>query len=327
MADQAGPPADDRRSEPVLDWLDEVAAAEGLSREAAVEYLISSYWRLEEIVDLLEAGDGEHDDAAGIARSEVEPASSDVEALHERFDTLLSDLRRREEGPDDREALLSSVLELGDRLERLEETLAAGAGPGRPEPALTDGLSALRDRLDSVETAVDAVEGDVATGAASRQQLADRLAALEGVAVSEEAFETFADRTESRQRDMGRHHDALRASVRTEFDHIRTVLVHLLDEPDTDGGTLGTIGRELAAFRADREAVASLTRAANRQGTREASCEHCGAAVDLGLLRTPICPVCEQRFTDLETTQRFLGMFDTHRLRVEGGPDAADGER
>jgi hypothetical protein len=57
MTDRHGSPGDDERvSEPVLDWLDEIAAAEGLSREDAIEYLISSYWRLEEIVENLEAG-------------------------------------------------------------------------------------------------------------------------------------------------------------------------------------------------------------------------------------------------------------------------------
>lgn len=321
MADRAGTPSDDRGTEPLLDWLDEVAAAEGLSREDALEYLISSYWRLEEVVDLLEADDGPIEAAADREPPTDEPDRGDVVGLHERFDTLLSDLRRREGASDEQDALRSSILEMADRLERLEATLTEGHTADA-----TTKLERLRERLESLETTADdraeAVEelgGDLATVTAGLRELDERLVAVEAETVDRERFEAFADRTASTQQELRGQQDSLRARIHTEFDHIRTILIRLLEDPASDAETVQAIRRELAGLQADREDLGELTRSANRQGTREADCAHCGERVDIGLLRTPTCPVCESRFTDLETVPGFLGLFRSHRLKVDPG--------
>lgn len=138
-------------------------------------------------------------------------------------------------------------------------------------------------------------------------------------AVDRERFEAFADRTASTQQELRGQQESLRARIHTEFDLIRTILIRLLADPASDAETVQAIRRELAGLRADREDLGELTRSANRQGTREADCAQCGERVDIGLLRTPTCPVCESRFTDLETVPGFLGRFRSHRLQVDPG--------
>ena len=302
MVDRAPTPPDDADAEPTLSWLDEIAEAEGLSREAAIEYLISSYWRLEEIVDLLEAGDGPLHEAASGGPAEPD---EDLAGLHERFDTLLEGLRDREASSGDHEEMLSSILELGDRLERIESTLEGDVAG--------DELADLRERLAAVESTDD----ELSAVKAGLGDLEDRLDDLEAAAVDADRFESFADRTASHQQELSARQDALRSRVKDEFEHIRTVLLHLLEDPAVDGDAVRAVERALAELRSDREALAALTRAANRQGTRTADCGHCGSRVDIALLRSPTCPVCESRFTGLETAPRLLGLLDAHRLQVE----------
>lgn len=292
--------------ESVLNWLDEIAEAEGLSREAAIQYLISSYWRLEEVVDLLEAGEGRSASVVDAGPTDDLPAPTEIDGLHERFDTLLDELRYRDEPPGERLELLPGIVELGERLERLEETLEADAFDSQGFEDLADQAAAYQSRLASLE--------------ADMYGVGDRVDDLAESAVTEERLDAVVDQTRVFQDSISRQQDSLRDRVRTEFDHIRTILDHLLDatasnERRTDRLAV-ELRQELRAHVADRETLATITRTANRQGISEATCEHCGTDVDLSMLQSPVCPNCAQDFTDLETTRRLFGLFRSHLLTV-----------
>lgn len=306
MADYPGGSRDDARvSESVLDWLDEIAEAEGLSREEAVEYLISSYWRLEEIVDLLEDGDVTPAGVEDTSAPEL-PPPSDVDGLHDRFDSLLDDLRGADGEPADPYRLLSALVELSNRLERLESTLVPTASSGSTGgDDLADERSTLDARVESLETSLADVEAQV-------DDVAD-------AAVNEETFAAVTDQTRSFQDAITRQHDALRDRVQTEFDHIRTILTHLLDVTATNEARtdrLAELEADLEALRSERDTLAAIIRTANRRGVSEADCEHCGQTVDLSMLDSPVCPSCEHSFTDLETAGGWFGLFPSAVLTV-----------
>lgn len=341
MADRPGGSRDDERvSQPVLDWLDEIAEAEGLSREAAVEYLVSSYWRLEEIVDLLEAGQEPSAPDTTPERSAAGDDPSELDDLHARFDYLLDDLQGREARSSEGAEFRRSVVELGDRLERLEEALEPEtAADPEPEPAaLADRLSTVEARLasleaelddrsrgepDELEAALDAVKRRVASLAGELDGVESRVDELAESATTEERLDAMNQQVRSFQGSISRRHDSLHERVHGEFTHIRTILEHLLEATQANESRLDGAVEELEATlrsaAADREALAAITRTANRRGVSTADCEHCGESVDLGMLQTAECPGCEHAFDALETTAGLFGLFPSSTLTVRGG--------
>lgn len=291
----------------VLEWLDEIAEAEGLSREAAIQYLISSYWRLEEVVDLLDTGDSRSGSVVESEPSEPLPAPSEINGLHERFDTLLDDIRARDERADERVDVHTALAELGERLEHLEAALE-GDSVGQDEPVedWADELPESHSRLDSLAGDVTAVE--------------DRMDALAESTVTADELDAIIEQTRGFQDSITRKHDSLRDRVVTEFDHIRTVLEHLVETTAANERRADRLAaelrQELRGYLADRETLATITRRANRQGIAAATCEHCGTDVDLSLLQSPDCPNCERAFTDLETTRGLFGLLRSHVLTV-----------
>lgn len=373
MADRPGGPRDDERvSEPVLDWIDEIAEAEGLSREAAVEYLVSSYWRLEEIVDLLEAGQEPSTPDARGEGSETGDDRSELDDLHARFDKLLDDLQSRETGRSEEDEFRRSVVELADRLERLEAVLETEAGTAAPEPTpeppsledriaavegrlesisaelddgsredtdeLDDRLSAVERRLESVRAelddvahgdldelaaAVDDVERRAESLAGELESVESRVEAVAETAASEEQLDAMTRQVRSFQSSITTRHESLHDRVHAEFTHIRTILEHLLDATKANearlDGAVDELEAALRSERADREALAGITRTANRRGVSTADCEHCGESVDIAMLQTAECPGCERAFDDLETTGGLFGLFPSSTLTVRGG--------
>ena len=121
--------------------------------------------------------------------------------------------------------------------------------------------------------------------------------------------------------------DAIQDRVDGGFENFRTVLERLIDRSDTIEGQLDTVAEmhltlrddvdRLVPFAEEQERLVKLTGAANRQGIRTAKCEECDMTIDIGLLTTPRCPSCSNRFAELVPKQ---GFFGTNRLRIEQPP-------
>lgn len=168
-----------------LDWLDEMADAEGKSREELIQRLVSSYWTLDEMLNLMEQADPDADlPAAGTSDRADGPQ-------WKRLDEVEQDLAGR-------------IDELDARLEDLRSELES-------EPADDDaeGLAAIAERVEALETSLssrqDAIEERIETEfghlrtilehlLSTTDDLEDRTARLESG--TDEAVRAFLDSAE-----------------------------------------------------------------------------------------------------------------------------------
>lgn len=122
---------------------------------------------------------------------------------------------------------------------------------------------------------------------------------------------------------MWKEHRSLRDRVRTEFEHIRTILTYLVDSRSSDDGdlreTIRAIERDVQEHLREQESLASLAQAANREGLRTAVCANCDETVDIALLEDPSCPACERQFESLESSPRYWGLSRRHVLTLADG--------
>ena len=252
-----------------LDWLDEMAAAEGTSREELIQTLISSYWTLDEMFRLMEQADPDSelpDPAAlgsGQSREEASKRLADIERdLSERIDDV-----------DDRLRYLRA------ELQKRPEQAAVADIPSR--------VQTLSKRVDALERSIQ--EGDDHSPDDERtvQALVDELAAVEDSLVS--------------------RHEELRERVDTEFGHLHAILEHLLGTTDDVADRTSRLEAEVGEFASSRDRLVSLKRTAAQLGVRKATCGYCGTKLDVALLPTPVCPQCERAFGDIEPKRGWFG--------------------
>ncbi|WP_174811767.1 SIR2 family NAD-dependent protein deacylase [Salinadaptatus halalkaliphilus] len=125
--------------------------------------------------------------------------------------------------------------------------------------------------------------------------------------------------------------DDLEDRLEGGFENFETILEDLLDRVDQFDDRSTTLARAVLELRrqydeiVERErrhtALADLQRAANRAGIRSATCEDCGASVDIALLTEPACPDCGSSIVDVVENTSFFGS-DT---LVTGDPPALEG--
>lgn len=304
---KGGSGRDDPDDESVLDLLDEIAEAEGVSREEAVDHLVSSYWRLEEVADMLEQNElrpeADHDER----QTPPFPDEDEIADLHARVDDLIGDLRGDRQPSSDRDDLRDSIASLVDKIERLEEQMEAEPAdePDEAVDTVESQLSDLRHRFESIEGSVSDLEA--------------RIDDIDDGTVSEEELESFLTQIETFQSQITRDHETLRDRVLEEFEHIRTVLESLLTKTDAHGDRIAGIESQEGQFREflrQQEQLRKIKRLADRAQVNSARCELCDEVVDLSLLETPVCPSCEHDITDLETERGFLGLSKSGVLRV-----------
>ena len=163
-----------------LDWLDEMAATEGTSREELIQTLVSSYWTLDEMFRLMEQADPD---------SEL-PALGDPEALDgpvalpgQRGEPAHGDLAER-------------VGALAERVESLEATLA---DVQQTSPAVDGELDALAGELEAVEAALRDDHGELRDRVDT--EFGHLHAILEHLIEATDGLHGRADRLESRLED------------------------------------------------------------------------------------------------------------------------------
>lgn len=237
--------------------------------------------------------------------SELESLRSRVDALAERLDEDVEDLRGR---------LVRTYREVEKR---------AAADHTHPETAdRIDGMSAdidtLATRIDAIESELEAIEDDVG-GIESE---------LGAVGSDLDAVETDLD-------GLGDEVDRLDgavASATADLDELDARVETLADANDDAMEKLSKVAnavvrtqRQLRAMRqerAERERIDAILAEANRHGVRTADCAGCSNSVRLSLLSKPECPYCGSRFGGVEPGRRFIG---TSTLTVDDRP-ALEGE-
>lgn len=129
---------------------------------------------------------------------------------------------------------------------------------------------------------------------------------------------------------------ALGERVDAGFDNYEEVLEYLADGVDRMGARQVTLARalvetrdelrKLAARDTARSAAESVKREAAERRIRDADCEACGTAVDVGLLTRAECPHCASAFVGVEGARGFFGSDtlvtgDRPALEDPGGVD------
>lgn len=282
------------RTEAVEEWIEEIAIAEGHSREEVLERLLSSHWTLTELSRLMERSVGE-----------LEPEGRG------EFGTATS--------PSEERALSEQIATLQDTLESLQEDVDT-TGDGADLDALRAEVERLAERVERLEERDERLEGrdDVAA-------LAGRVAALEAAdpGPSREEFVALVRWFRSFKASVTERGDDLEARLDEETDHLAAILAHLVESTDAlEDRTASLRETRRRQRREDREArdrLVALKRVANARGVAEATCESCGVAVDLGLLAEPACPTCRVAFEDVASTTRRFGRAE-HVLVAADGP-------
>lgn len=123
-------------ADPPEEWVESIAAAEGIPPEAVVERLVSSYWTLTEVSEMLSGTEG---DVGLAAAGDVEPGPRGMDG----------DKNEAPTAEDDGEApTVEDIEELRERLDRLEEELHAQR---ESRTDIETDLGELTQRLDAIE--------------------------------------------------------------------------------------------------------------------------------------------------------------------------------
>lgn len=252
-----------------LDWLDEMAEAEGVSREELIESLVSSYWTLDEMLSLMEQADPDADLAE--ARTTGRPDGP----RWKRLADVEQDLAGRIDDLDDRLAGLRSELE-----------------DGHDDAVVGD--HDLESRVDELASRLDAMEAESADSPESASEVAEIADEVEDL---EASLSSRQDALEARIETEFGH-------LRTILEHLISTTDDLEDrtarlESGTDEG--------LREFLDSADRLAGLKRTAAQLGVSKATCGYCETKIEVALLPVPECPQCERRFVDIEPKRGWFG--------------------
>jgi len=346
MSDDFSDRRDGPRTTSFEEWLEQQAESQGISRQELFERLVSSYWTLNELVQLLDdsgnatsladihpEGDELGDDGDLGAAPTVGSGDRRNEDRGQREDRNRKrrDRRTREERRkrDDRGRDRDRRRRDGDRIEDLH-----------------DRIETLHDRIDGLESELDDERERGQSQDKALEAVADRLSGietdLEELATESEAareslsteYESLADRLDDLEADIdGRHkqlaneQERLRSRLDAEFDDLETILEHLVTQTDDlDAGLEAVEQRhddELSRLQWEREALQSVLSDAGELDAHAGECEVCGERVDLDLLAEPYCSACDSLLTGVEERDKWLFLSDTV-VTAEENPSGND---
>lgn len=321
------------------EWLDQQAKQQNISREELFERLISSYWTLNEMVQLLDdsdnntsladlhTGDRSTDEGTGAVptvgnsrQSDDPPRTRWSDHPNDRRRDPNDDRRRepqseqhrdsqtdRRQEQSDRSASQDGtdpdrLADLRDRVDKLESELNAEKERGQSLDGLTE---VLASRLTELETSIEELESESAATheslSAADDDLAERLNDLEAT------LETRQDQLASEQK-------RIRSRLHSEFNDLETILEYLVTQTDELDAQItdveGRYDEELSQLKWERDAVRSLKQAAAAHDAHAAECETCGERVDLDLLAEPYCQGCNSLLTGITEKDKWLFFSD-----------------
>ncbi len=282
------------------EWLEQTAEREGTSTDELLGQLVSTYWILSELTELVDespydtlsaqtaaeegsstSAETTEDDEAG-SRSELVDVVQSIAEMHSK----------PEPQQQSSQAIDSSVLEL------IRSMNQGGSGGGNQGMSYRD-VRAMVDDVKSVEEDVSGLRQEVSGRLDSLESTVDDL----GGTVEQNTSviqELTAEGTERSNR-----LDAIESRFESSYDDVREILSHLLDETDEHDAKLDTI---VDAYDDDVTAIkhrqrrqvdlAELKTDAARRDLSRATCEHCDNAFNIALLGEPACPHCDREITE-----------------------------
>jgi hypothetical protein len=258
-------------SNSVEEWLSQQAAEEDISQEQLFGRLVSSYWTLNEMEELL-GGATDGDRSIGRPSSE-NPVESDSEA-HERLMEL--------------EETVETEVEHRQSLDMLVETTA-------------DRLTTVEETVEELSAEVEGLDESLNRKHESLTEQTDELA---------EELEQERETRASEQQMLAGEQERISTRLDSEFDNLETILTYLVsrtDELEADVSDVDSRQEEaLMRLRWERDALNSIKRDAADANVQSGECESCGETIDLGLLSQPYCPACENTLTGVTEERKWL---------------------
>lgn len=318
----SGDPSDRRDRSPTTasfeEWLDRQAESQGISRQELFERLVSSYWTLNELVQLLDDsgnttsladtypdddpdspdGEGAAPTIGGSGRGSDNERSRDRDRQERRRRRREERDRRNEEVPE----LRTRIRELDDRIDDLESELGEERERGQSQDGL---IEALADRLSGIEADLSELESE---SASAQESLSDDQAALE------RRLDELESDLDGRQKQLASEQERLRSRLNSEFDDLETILRYLVSQTDDLDAGLATVEQRhneaLSQLQWEQGAMRSLLREASAHDAHVGECEVCGEQVNLDLLAEPYCSECDSLLTGIEERDKWLFFSD-----------------
>ena len=331
-------------------WVAETARKKGVSERELLDEILSSYWVLEELSDVVLNGDpvaegsdrppSQHDrPPEPTARTAAaDRQTQDADRQEQSTDTVNGSPDRDTpteshpttepestiEAAADEDFELSGIEQELEKLRTVIDELATERSLPTPEPTTPD-----TNRGESAEPSPaesdDKPDGFEEFTAATTESWSDSRGVVaelddELIEIRSRLSELEAELTD-RLAEEADERAELESWIETEFDNVEDVLQHLLSTTDNLEYRLGSVidsQREalepLQAANAEREQLRTITNEAIEKGVDTADCDDCGETVDLRLLPDPYCPNCDQQFTGVTASSWWP--FDTATLRT-----------
>jgi myosin heavy subunit len=267
-------------------WVERTAEANGVSQDALIEELMSSYWIFDEITKVVEEADSDTagippdnqayiDDLVDSGDDEVQLEGATEPEEASSLDTTVS-------------TLLKQVTKLSTELKELRTQHT------QQMQEVSSCLTALDERLTAYEQRLDDVESG----------------SLPEVSIeNQDEIENFQERIEETEEQLTKirmTQSELETRLETEFDNIERVFERIFTETDrleSDLDELKELYRneveQLQEQQAERQELVELRKEANRLNSTRGKCQKCGEIVVLSLLDTPTCPYCDHVFEDI----------------------------
>lgn len=338
-------------------WVTNMANEKAVSEQELLDEVLSSYWVLEELADIIVAHSSEevelerHDDLP------TERANQDVTDRqntpdHRNPDQTPSDPQNDVSGTEsiDVSGLKHELTELRTAIEQISEDTSPETTRNQRQSAdlaeLLTEISSLRsgeatqsreatkppesNRFRKTARSPNATQpaGNTAHNTVSNERLDEletRLQELENQ-FSDTLTDTISE-LEQRISDTKESDADFQSEINAEFEEIENVLDHLLEATSDMDNRLESVSQthqaeieQLQDYRSTQNQLETLKSDAIKHGISSASCGSCTQTIDLSLLESPFCPSCDSMFSDISPGSWVP--FDTATLHVGSNPSS-----
>lgn len=316
------------------EWLSQTADSKGLSKNELMDQMLSSYWILDELTELVdgvETGQGSTHPSVGPTElasesntgAETTGADETTEPSSTAGDsppaghTETSDATLSEENVREIQTAIRELIETQWTAELPQPSELAEYDSSTPSDQEADSVSEIRDRLDILASDLEDIESrqdsQVERFTSELQLVLDRVDELErqqdqyasksDIAALSEAIEKLNNRVETLRATT----DNLGSEMDDEFDSVEKLFHRMLDalddlDSDIESAT-ESYKDELQPIQqrqAEQKQLEALKTEAMEHGVRTGVCESCGGDIDLTLLESPTCPNCTDHLIGID---------------------------
>jgi len=272
------------------EWLESVAASEGVSQEEVLDQMMSSYWMLSELSEMMDEGDyGKL--SGGSSTTDQQPTSDQHQSDADQDDA-------------DAETEFKQIIKTAKLLnEPSDPTDTPQQGT---DPQLVDKFDQLHDDVDRLANRINEL--------VDHQHDSDSAAPPDSTEIEDLA--DWVEELEDRVTDLAQTVEANEERTDEKFDQVEDILEYLVGRVDEFDKRIDDLANEvtLLASEPDGNSLTDLKREANQKEIRTATCEACDFVVDIGLLESARCPNCDCQFDRIETEDRLFGLQRSHVL-------------